>query len=66
MEKLGLSSPLEGDADREARAREDAIVAKGTAEIAAGLGIDGDDVTAWFATLDQDENAPPPIVAHQP
>jgi len=46
---------------REARLRwEAAVIAKGHAEIDAGLGLDWDDVEAWLRDLDRDPNAQKP------
>ncbi len=39
---------------------EAAVIAQGEAEIDAGLGIDSDDLEAWFDALDRDEDAPLP------
>ena len=62
MDSLPNPAPLETEAERQTRIqREHAIVAQGVAELDAGLGIDGDAVDAWFAALDLDENAPPPV-----
>lgn len=48
-------------AAREARLQwEAAVIAKGHAEIDAGLGLDWDDVEAWLRDLDRDPNAQKP------
>lgn len=39
---------------------EAAVIAKGHADIAAGLGIEDDELEAWLDRLDRDEDAPPP------
>jgi predicted transcriptional regulator len=44
--------------------REDAIVAKAEADIAAGLGIDDDQVEAWLDALDRDPHTPLPSSRH--
>jgi hypothetical protein len=55
----------ETPAEQATRVRREAdIIAKAHADIDAGLGIEDDDLEAWFDRLDQDENAPPPAVAN--
>lgn len=67
----GMDAKLTGDplpgqtdetaAEREARLRyEAAVIARGHAEIEAGLGIEYDDLKAWLLALDDDENTPLP------
>ncbi len=51
---------LEIEADRLGNEREEAIITKAEADIAAGLGIEDDDVESWLDALDQDPDAPAP------
>ncbi|MDR3522869.1 MAG: hypothetical protein P4L66_02075 [Acetobacteraceae bacterium] len=54
-------SPHEPEAARLSRIqRETAIIARAEADIAAGLGLGGDDVEAWLRALDIDANTPMP------
>jgi len=47
--------------ERDGRIRlEAAAIARAREQIAAGQGIDGDALDAWFVVLEQDENAPFP------
>ena len=56
----------ETEAARLARiAREREVVARAEAAIDAGLGIEFEDLEAWFDALDLDENAPMPLPRSQ-
>ena len=58
----------ESPVERDARIRlEAAIIARGRAEIDAGLGIELDVLEAWLDRLEADENAPlPALIEHGP
>lgn len=52
-------------AEQAARIRhEAAVIAKGHADITAGLGVEDDELEAWLDRLDHDENAPLPVPDH--
>ena len=52
----------ETPAERQARLRHEAeVIARGHADIDAGLGIEHDELKAWLLILDEDENAPLPV-----
>jgi predicted transcriptional regulator len=61
-EQSGPARPTaETPSARDARLRwEAASLARGLAEVVAGLLIEDDDLEAWFNQLDVDENAPMP------
>jgi len=64
----GTTQPRETPEEREARVhREAVIIARGRADIDAGLGIELDALEAWLERLEIDENAPLPVpVEHGP
>ena len=54
---------VESPAERGTRVRrEAAVIAKGHADIEAGLGIEDDDLEAWLDQLDRVEDASLPMV----
>jgi hypothetical protein len=58
--------PAETAEQREARIRRElALIAVAEARLDAGLGIDLDDLEAWFDQLDINENAPMPSARQQ-
>jgi len=60
-EHISQSSIPDAQEERAARTRYiAALIAQGEEEIAAGLGIAGDDLESWLNQLDADPNAPMP------
>jgi len=58
---------LETEAERQGRiAREEVVIAKARADIAAGRGIEDEDLEAWLDSLEQDPNAPLPSPRRTP
>ena len=60
-----MSQRPETPAEQAARIRhEAAVIAKGHADLDAGLGIEDDALEAWLDRLDHDESAPLPVPGH--
>ena len=52
----------ETPAERQTRLRHEAeVIARGHADIDAGLGVGHDELKAWLLALDEDENTPLPV-----